>query len=127
MFFRRNKRKQEVQMEVEDLEKYKKEFSEERFWDKIKKFGKKLGCGTLKQVLILFYVFLDPDTPIQHKAVIIGALGYFILPTDLIPDLMPVLGFSDDATAIATAINTIAASIKDKHKEQAERKIKEFC
>jgi uncharacterized membrane protein YkvA (DUF1232 family) len=66
----------------------------------------------------------DPDTPMAAKGLIYGALGYFIMPLDAIPDITPIVGFSDDLTALATAITMVAMSIKDKHREEAEEKLK---
>jgi uncharacterized membrane protein YkvA (DUF1232 family) len=128
MFSKENNIDKEIQkISVEDLKKYKEEYSEEKFWDKVKQYGKKLGCETLRQALILFYVLWDPETPVEHKAIIIGALGYFILPVDLVPDFVAGLGFVDDVTVIAKALHTVAISIKDKHRQQAEEKLKELC
>ena len=106
-----------------NLRKYEKEYSEKKFWDKVKKHAKAIGRDTLEKALILFYALKDPDTPAWAKGVIIGALGYLILPTDMIPDFLPGAGFSDDAVSIATALLTIAGSIKEEHKRKAREKV----
>jgi uncharacterized membrane protein YkvA (DUF1232 family) len=70
-------------------------------------------------VLVLFYVATDQDTPGWAKTVIYGALGYFILPLDAIPDLIPLTGFSDDLGAIVSAMSVIGAHLKAEHVEKA--------
>jgi len=69
---------------------------------------------------VLFYAFKNSDTPVWAKTVIIGALGYLILPTDAVPDFIPVTGYSDDAATLATAILTIAGHIKEEHRKKAK-------
>ena len=98
-------------MEPKDLEKYQDNYSQEDLWDKLRKMAKKAGKEVVLKVLQLYYVLMDKNTPTKYKALIIGALGYFILPLDLIPDLIPLVGFTDDLAAI---------------KQKAEDKMKEF-
>ena len=76
-------------MEPKDLEKYQDNYSQEDLWDKLRKMAKKAGKEVVLKVLQLYYVLMDKNTPTKYKALIIGALGYFILPIDLIPDLLP--------------------------------------
>jgi len=70
--------------------------------------------------LTLFYCLKDHDTPTWAKGVIVGALGYLILPMDLIPDILPGVGYGDDWGAIVAALATVAAYIKDEHKAKAQ-------
>lgn len=69
--------------------------------------------------LTLFYCLKDKNTPKWAKGVIVGALGYLILPTDLIPDIIPGAGYTDDWGALVAALGTVAAYIKDEHKSKA--------
>jgi len=110
----------------DNISKFESEFSEEGLWDKIKNFAKKAGCEVIEKVILLYIVAKDPDTPAKAKALIYGALGYFIMPLDAIPDVTPFVGFSDDLGALATAITLVAMSIKPEHKEQAKEKISGF-
>ena len=73
------------------------------FWDKLKAIAKKAGKAVMRPALILWYTFLKPTTPLWAKAVIVGALIYLITPIDAIPDYLPVVGFTDDAAALAAA------------------------
>ena len=102
---------------------YAGKFSEQGFWSKVRKVASKVGGKILEPALKLYYAAGDKDTPVWAKSVIIGALGYFISPVDLIPDVIPILGYADDATVIAGAIATVAAHIKEEH----TRKAKETC
>jgi len=60
------------------------------------------------------------------KATLIGAIAYFILPIDAIPDVLPVIGFTDDAAVLATAIKLVASSITPAHREAARIKLDEI-
>lgn len=103
-----------------------KNYSEKSFINKIKFYYKKIGSNLLFKSLILFFVAKDKSTPIWTKSIIYGALGYLILPTDLIPDITPIFGFSDDFAAIVSAISMIVNSIKDCHVESAKNFINKY-
>ena len=75
---------------------YVSEFSPEKLWEKIKGHAKKVGCEGIRSALRLFYALDNPSMPLKTKMVIYGALGYFISPIDVIPDFIPVVGFTDD-------------------------------
>ena len=67
------------------------------------------------------YCAFDRQTPLKVKAVLIGALAYFVLPTDVIPDVLPVIGYTDDAAVLAAAIKLVASHITPEHREAARR------
>ena len=105
------------------------DYSETSFWEKVEavaKLAKKIAKEILSKALVLYYTLGDPDTPARAKGVVIAALGYFIMPLDLIPDYLPVVGFQDDLAVLAGAIFTIAASIKITHRIQADEKMDEL-
>lgn len=85
---------------TESTSDYGKEYHEESFWRKIRKHAIAAGKSIIRMALVLHYCLQDSDTPPWAKAVILGALGYFILPLDGIPDFTPVVGFSDDFGAL---------------------------
>ena len=107
---------------LEQAKKYQKEYSDESFWDKVKNFAKKAGCEVIGKVVLLYNVAKDPDTPMTAKGLIYGALGYFIMPLDAVPDITPFVGFSDDLTALVTVITMLGMSM-DKYKAEAEKKL----
>ena len=106
-----------------DFEKYEDKYSESGLWDKIRKNIAKIGVKVIYQALLLYYVAQSPNCPSKIKAGIIGALGYLISPIDLIPDIMPGIGYADDAVAIATAVALAQIYITDEIKAQAKAKI----
>lgn len=109
--------------ETRKLEENIKHYDEQSFFEKIKTFALKAGRTVIHKSLLLYYTLKDEETPKWAKTVIYGALGYFVLPLDTIPDFIPVAGFTDDFGALTSAIIVVAFYIKDKHKIQAERKL----
>lgn len=99
--------------------KYAKYFNNEDFRLKLKKTFQKAGSKVVYAALVLYYVLIDKETPKESKIVILSALGYFILPIDLIPDFIPIAGFIDDFGAIILAFTKISSSIKPEHREKA--------
>jgi uncharacterized membrane protein YkvA (DUF1232 family) len=90
-----------------------------RFWLKLRRF---LGRVPFTEELVAAYFCArDPKTPVRAKAVLFAALAYFVLPTDLIPDLLTGLGFSDDATVLMTAIGIVGGHIKAHHRQKARQ------
>lgn len=98
---------------------YGKEYSDEKFWRKLGPLAAGAGKSLMLNALTLYYALQDKDTPKWAKTVIIGALGYFILPMDAIPDFIPGGGLTDDFGAMAAAIGMVAMHIKPEHKEKA--------
>ncbi|NDV59089.1 YkvA family protein [Bacteroides sp. 519] len=107
----------------EKLEKYEKEYSENSLMDKIAKFAKKAGAKTIYAVFLCYYALQDENFPKKQKMIIIGALGYFILPIDLIPDAIPFAGFTDDLAALAYALYTVWVHITPEIQEKARNKV----
>jgi len=89
------------------------------FWDKVRKT---LGrVPFLEEAVGAYFCAIDPDTPIQVKAVIMGALAYFVIPVDMIPDFITTLGYTDDAAVFYAALRVIAPHIKDHHRDRARQ------
>ena len=114
-------------MELEEnTEKYQENYSESSFWDKIKKFARKAGIKLIYLALLLFYTLQSGNLSLTDKAIIYGALGYFILPIDLIPDWIPIIGLSDDFGTLMYAYKRIKENITDEIREKAEIKLMEI-
>ena len=109
-----------------DTQKYQKHYSDKGLFDKIGRVFKKVGMKVIYYVLLLFYVVKDSNTPLKDKMIILGALGYFIFPTDLIPDFIPFVGFTDDIAAIAACISAIKSNITPAVREQAIKKLNDW-
>ena len=97
---------------AEDPARVRKEF-----WKKLKRVAAKLPF--VEDLLAAYYCAFDRQTPRHVQAALLGALAYFILPFDFMPDLMPVLGFTDDAAVLATALRMVASNIKPEHRDAA--------
>jgi len=89
------------------------------FWRKLRRLAAQLPFA--EDLLAAYYCAFDRDTPLQVKAALLGALAYFVLPFDVIPDMMPLLGFADDAAVLATALRLVASHMKPAHREAAKR------
>jgi uncharacterized membrane protein YkvA (DUF1232 family) len=87
------------------------------FWAKLRRYARRLPF--LEELLAAYYCAVDPATPLQVKAVLMGALAYFVLPADLLPDFIAWLGFTDDAAVLFAAIRAVAPHIKDDHRDRA--------
>ncbi|PTN09058.1 YkvA family protein [Mangrovibacterium marinum] len=102
---------------------YKKYYSETSFKDKIKDRAQQAGTKVIYAALLLYYLMKDPLVPLTAKLTITAALGYFILPTDAIPDLAPLVGFSDDLGVLIFALNQIAEYITPEIKVKATQQL----
>ena len=94
-------------------------YSADRLTSKLAAIAKKAGDKIIVTALILFHCLQDRDTPAWARTIIVGALGYLILPTDLVPDIIPGAGLTDDWGALVAALGTITMYIKDAHKQKA--------
>jgi len=91
------------------------------FWQKARRVAARLPFA--EDLLAAWYCAFDRDTPVQVKAALVGALAYFVLPFDAIPDVMPMLGFADDAAVLATALRLVASHMRPEHRAAAKRAI----
>jgi uncharacterized membrane protein YkvA (DUF1232 family) len=92
------------------------------FWDKLKRVA---GSVPFAEDLVAgYYCALDQDTPLRVRGMLLGALAYFILPMDVVPDMILGLGFTDDAAVLATVFSLIAANIKPKHRMAAQNALR---
>jgi uncharacterized membrane protein YkvA (DUF1232 family) len=121
---KKNKREREKKLTF--LHKYISYYSESDLIKKISSLGIKVGIEILFYALVLFYVLTDNKVPVKNKLIIMGALGYFILPTDLVADFIPVMGFADDAAFLSFALMSVSNAITPEIKEKAKNKLKEL-
>jgi uncharacterized membrane protein YkvA (DUF1232 family) len=87
------------------------------FWPKIRRTAARIPFAG--QALSVWFAARDPQTPAAAKGLMLGALAYFVLPVDAIPDIFAVVGFTDDAAVFAALLATLGANIKARHKDQA--------
>ena len=89
------------------------------FWRKLRRLASHLPFA--EDLIAAHYCAFDRQTPLKVKAALLGALAYFVLPTDVIPDFLPIIGYTDDAAVLAAAINLVASHITPDHREAAQR------
>ena len=94
------------------------------FWRKLRGVAAELPF--LEDLLAAYYCAFDRHTPFQVKASLVAAIAYFVLPFDAIPDVLPILGFTDDAAVLAAAIRMVAGAIAPDHRQFAREKLQEF-
>lgn len=114
----------EPKNEMVNVREYEKQYSEEKFWDKVKAVAKKAGIKVIYIALRLYYAV--SALPIEKKAIVFGGLGYFILPVDLIPDAIPALGFTDDAAVLFAIYTAIKSELNEESEIKAKEKLKEW-
>ena len=105
------------------IEKYRDKFSEIQLWSKLKNYAKEAGLKTVYTALLLFYAYKRSDTPAWAKRVVVGVLGYFISPIDVLPDLTPLIGYTDDIGMLSFGLVTIACYVNDEVKTNAREKL----
>ena len=113
--------------EVHEVQKYGTYYSDNRFWKKVERVAIKVGASVLLPLFTLYYMLQDDKVSLQHKAYIVGALGYFILPIDLIPDgILPVIGFTDDIAVMTLVLKLVKDSITPEIKARANARVSEI-
>ena len=97
------------------------DYAEHDFWTKLATFGRTAGREVIEKALWLYFAAQRPETPGWAKATVYGALAYFILPADVVPDITPFGGYADDLGVLALAVATIAGYIDGDVKAKAAR------
>ncbi|HEV2532510.1 YkvA family protein [Phenylobacterium sp.] len=87
------------------------------FWPKIRKVAAHVPFAA--EALAVWHAVQDPETPAAAKGMMLAALAYFVLPTDAIPDWIPVIGYADDAAVFAALIGLVGRHVKPQHREAA--------
>lgn len=108
----------------DEIKKYMQYFNEKEFLSKIFKYAKTAGLNVVYVGLLLFYTLQNPKLPRKLKDVVVGSLGYFILPIDLIPDMIPLVGYTDDIGILMAAVVMVALYIDEEAKMKAKEKLK---
>jgi len=107
-----------------NLSQYEKHFSFNGLMSKIKETAKKAGLKAIYMALLLYYALESPTISVMDKAIIYGALGYFISPIDIVPDILPLIGLSDDIAVLAWAFSRVKHNVNDMTREKAKTKLK---
>ena len=94
------------------------------FWGKLRRFAASLPFA--EDLLAAYYCAFDRETPGHVRVALLGALAYFVLPLDALPDMLPLLGFTDDAAVLATTIKLVSDAIMPEHREAARRALEKI-
>ena len=113
--------------EVHEVQKYGTYYSDNRFWKKVERVAKKVGATVLLPVFTLYYMLQDDKVSLQHKAYIVGVLGYFILPIDLLPaGILTVIGFKNAIAVMTLVLKLVKDSITPEIKARANARVSEI-
>ena len=112
--------------QISTTAEHSKHYSEKSFWDKLSSYALKIGGVGVYYALLLYYIMEDEETPISQKAIIMAALGYLILPIDVVPDVLFGVGFTDDIAVLMTAFKVVSQTLKPIHEVKAKKKYREW-
>lgn len=115
--------KQSIEQMIEGKEQH---YSDKGFFKTLKKYGTKLGFKGLHTAATLYTSLKSPNMSKANKMIIVGALGYFIFPFDVIADILPLVGLSDDLIVLTTALTKVFMSIDDDMKNDAHVLLKKI-
>lgn len=108
------------------IENFKAEYSEEGLKEKLSKIVRKAGIKVVYAVLVAYYAVQSDAMSLKDKARLYGALGYFILPVDLIPDSLLGMGYSDDMAALMYVLHVVSDNITPEVKRKAEERLRSW-
>jgi uncharacterized membrane protein YkvA (DUF1232 family) len=89
------------------------------FWRVLRKAARHIPFA--EDALAAFYCAFDPATSPRVKAILVGAIGYFVLPFDILPDFLPLIGFGDDAAVLAAALAAVQGAVTKTHRDRARQ------
>ena len=95
------------------------------FWRKVARVMAQVPFA--EDLLAAYYCAFDRDTPTHVKGLALAALAYFVLPVDAIPDMLPIIGFTDDAAVLAATVKLVSDNITPVHRQAAKSKLAEFA
>lgn len=98
---------------------------EQRFWKKLKRFLTRIPFA--EDLIASYYCAADPETPGYVRTVLLGAIAYFILPVDMVPDMLAGLGFTDDASVLAAAVAAVGRHLQPRHRTRARRALERIA
>ena len=109
------------------FKKYAEAFSKNAFWKQMQKIVLHVGQKTVYTILLMYYAFVRKETPHWAKNIIIGVLGYLLTPFDAVPDLTPIIGYTDDIGVLTFGLVTIACYVNDEVRAKARERLEKWC
>lgn len=113
-------------MKKNPFKKYIGQFTESKFWQKLTSVARQAGIKVVYAALLLFYAYNRKETPAWARRIVLGILGYLIAPFDALPDLTPIVGYTDDLGVLGFGLVTIAAYINSDVKTMAREKLRNW-
>jgi uncharacterized membrane protein YkvA (DUF1232 family) len=95
----------------------------EQFWRTAKHAARQVPF--MDELVAAYHAALDHDTPVRAKATLLAALAYFVMPFDIVPDFLAIVGYGDDLAVLTAAITAIRPHISDSHRSAAKAALKE--
>ena len=111
---------------ADKLSGYGKYYNEAGFLSKLKKLVFKLGEEVVVRVLMLWFLLNSGKVPVKTRLLIMAALGYLVMPADLVSDFIPVLGFTDDVAFLTYAFNQTSHYMDESIRKKAEEKLQSW-
>ena len=108
------------------MRKKTKSFSEIKLWKKLNKVARRVGMKVVYPVMLLYYLFKSKDVPLHAKSLIVGALTYFIMPLDGLPDFLPFLGYTDDLSLLIATLSQMKKYVSPEILELTRTKIEQW-
>lgn len=105
-------------MSPEEIKRHEEKVRSE-FWPRFRRAAGMIPFAD--DLVAAYYCALDPQTPLRVRGMLLGALAYFIMPFDLVPDIILGLGFTDDAAVLAAAVSAVARNIQPRHRAAAAK------
>ena len=109
--------------EKQSFRKYINEFSANGFWQKLQRYARQAGVKVVYAALLLFYAYRRKETPAWAKNIALGALGYFLSPFDALPDLTPIIGYTDDIGVLCFGLVAIAGHVNEEVRANARQQL----
>lgn len=106
--------------------RYRKQYSDDSFMAKLKRYSKSAGMKVIYPALLLHYMLKSDEVSLKTKLFLSAALGYFILPFDFIPDMAPLLGFTDDLGVLLLVIRQMAGKITPEIRKNARQHLQKW-
>lgn len=95
-------------------------------WRRLLRHSGDIGQQTVYAVMLMYFAFRRKETPLYARSIILGSLAYFLAWFDAIPDLTPILGYTDDLGVLSFGLVSIAAYINDDVRILARKAVKKI-
>ncbi|MCA1368953.1 DUF1232 domain-containing protein [Bradyrhizobium sp. BRP14] len=114
----------EILLPGEESEQERREHKvRRRFWPTFRRAARQIPFS--RDLVAAYYCAIDPNTPTRTRGILLAALAYFVLPLDFLPDMLAVVGFSDDIAVLTAAFAAIRGQLKETHYQKADEAMRD--